>query len=63
MAEEVAVRVETELGQCKQRCVSLESSVRSTQREVRVLEDALKANKGLEYDELVKSLKAEEGGL
>ena len=41
----------------------LESSVRLTQHEVCVLEDALKANNGLEYDESVKSLKAEEGVL
>eukprot|EP00967_Tisochrysis_lutea_P046791 scaffold56950_cov21-Tisochrysis_lutea.AAC.2 len=61
VAEEVAVRVETELGACKQRCFALEGAARAAQREARMLEDALKVNKGVEYDGSVKSLKAEEG--
>jgi len=62
VAEEVAVRVETELGACKQRCVALEGAARAAQREARMLEEALRVHKGVEYDGTVKSLKAEEGG-
>lgn len=58
----MAIRVETELGACKQRCVALEGAARTAQREARMLEDVLKANRGAEYDGSVKSLKAEEGG-
>ena len=56
------MRVETELGACKQRCVTLEGAARTAQREARLLEDALKVNRGVEYDGTAKSLKAEEGG-
>lgn len=39
----------------------LESSLRVSQREVRALEEALRAARGVEGDGVIKSSKAEEG--
>jgi hypothetical protein len=43
-------------------CLQLESTLRASQREVRALDEALRAARGSEYEGLVKSTKAEEGG-
>ncbi len=43
--------------------VQLELSLRTSQRESRALEEALRSAKGTEYDGLVKQSKAEEGRL
>ncbi|KAJ9505257.1 hypothetical protein QJQ45_021736, partial [Haematococcus lacustris] len=61
VAEEVTIRIETELQACKQKAAQLESSLRTSQREARQLEEALRAARGAEGDVLIKSSKAEDG--
>eukprot|EP00798_Chlamydomonas_sp_ICE-L_P019230 gene19230-25855_t len=60
VAEEVAVKLETELSQAKSRLATTDSMLRVRERDLERANEALKATRGAEYEELVKSSKGEE---